>query len=297
MSRTPRTVIPRTPSIPLLAALLIPACSSVGAPSGEPVREARSADGLALAYEASGAGEPALVFVHGWCCDRAFWRHQLEVFSRERLVVALDLGGFGESGVERASWTLEALSADVAAVVDDVGCSEVVLVGHSMGGPVALLAVPRISARVRGVIGVDSLHDVEFRYPPDFLEETARAFRADFAGCMEASIRSMFPAGADPGLVEWVIARASSSEREPALALFESFPDFDLATTLSSARVPVRCINAASGSGSPETDFETNRRYADYDAVLMEGVGHFPMLERPREFETHLRAWLAELAP
>lgn len=281
--------------VPVLL-LLFCACSSVRNPPAAAPRPARSADGLPVAYEVRGAGEPALVFVHGWCCDRTFWRFQMEGFARDHRVVALDLGGCGESGMERESWTLEALSLDVAAVVAEVGCAEVVLVGHSMGAPVALLAVPRITARVRGVIAVESLHDVEFRYPPGFLTETARSFAADFPRTMEASVRSMFPASADPGLIEWVIARTSAAARGPALSLLESLAAFDLGATLRAAGVPVRCINAAPRAGLPATAIEGNRRYADYDAILMEGVGHFPMLERPRDFEAHLRAWLAELA-
>ena len=45
----------------------------------------------------TGQGTPALVFVHGWSCDRSYWAGQLEAFSRDFTVVAPDLGGHGES--------------------------------------------------------------------------------------------------------------------------------------------------------------------------------------------------------
>jgi len=56
-----------------------------------------SADGIHIAYEAYGEGTPALVFVHGWSCDRSHWAAQLQPFSRQFKVVAVDLAGHGES--------------------------------------------------------------------------------------------------------------------------------------------------------------------------------------------------------
>jgi pimeloyl-ACP methyl ester carboxylesterase len=62
---------------------------------------------------------------------------------------------------------------------------------------------------------------------------------------------------------------------------------------LAAVRVPIRCINAA----SMPTRVETNRRYApDFDAVIMQQVGHFPMLERPEEFNRLLAQAVAEIA-
>jgi pimeloyl-ACP methyl ester carboxylesterase len=57
---------------------------------------ALSPDGFSIAYETLGEGSPALVFVHGWSCDRSYWAAQLEPFSRDFRVVAVDLAGQGE---------------------------------------------------------------------------------------------------------------------------------------------------------------------------------------------------------
>ncbi len=67
-----------------------------------------SADGVRVAYEVRGTGTPALVFIHGWSCDRSYWAGQLETFSREFQVVAIDLAGHGESGFGRQPWTIGA---------------------------------------------------------------------------------------------------------------------------------------------------------------------------------------------
>jgi len=112
-----------------LAAVL--AVAGMGAPVD---RSAVSADGIEISYRVEGAGEPALVFVHGWACDRSHWDAQVDAFSARTKVVTIDLAGHGRSGKNRASWTIPAFGADIAAVLDREDIRRAVLIGHSMGG-------------------------------------------------------------------------------------------------------------------------------------------------------------------
>jgi pimeloyl-ACP methyl ester carboxylesterase len=264
-------------------------------PSGAP-REGvvPAADGVSITYEIHGEGEPALVLVHCWACHRGFWREQVAAFASDRSVVVLDLPGHGASGRDRAEWTLEAYAADVARVVDHLGLARVVLVGHSMGGPVSLLAAPALHDRLAGIVCVDTLHDADFAYPAEAMEQWAAAMAADYEGAMRFGVTGMVPS--DEALREWIIGQALEADRQATTTLIRSFATFDLAAALSAAGAPVRCINAAPyGEMSLPTAVETNRRYADFDAVLMEGVGHYPHLERPAEFNERMRAILTEL--
>ena len=86
-----------------------------------------SADSVMIYYEAHGQGDPALVFVHGWSCDRSYWSRQVESFKDKYLVVTIDLAGHGQSGTNRTEWTMERFGDDVAAVVNKFGLEEVVL--------------------------------------------------------------------------------------------------------------------------------------------------------------------------
>jgi hypothetical protein len=92
-----------------------------------------SSDGVRIAYEVHGEGSPALVFVHGWSCDRSYWAGQFEPFSRQFKVVAVDLAGHGDSGLERRAWTIQSFGDDVASVVKKLRLGRVILIGHSMG--------------------------------------------------------------------------------------------------------------------------------------------------------------------
>jgi pimeloyl-ACP methyl ester carboxylesterase len=69
----------------------------------------------------------------------------------------------------------------------------------------------------------------------------------------------------------------------------------DTKTLLKEAKVPVRCINSAGGFAFHNpTAIAVNKKYADFDAVLISDVGHFPMLEKPEEFNQKLRDVLKE---
>ena len=253
-----------------------------------------SFDGLEVAYDVRGAGEPALVLVHCWTCNRAFWREQIDLLAESHRVVQLDLGGHGASRGEREAWTIEAAARDVEAVVEAVGLESFVLIGHSMGGPVSLVAASRMPGRVEAVVCVDTLHNAELRMPPEQVEPFAKQLEADFAGTMNGFAEA-FPQ-MDRELAQWIAEQAAQTEPAAAVALLRELATFDVGAGLQAAKVPVRCVNAAPGRPQvPETTIEINRKYGDFDAVLLEDVGHFLHLERPKAFNDLLVKTLASL--
>lgn len=274
-----------------LAALFVGA-----APGAAGVKQgtARAEDGLSISYDVRGQGKTALVFVHCWACDRTFWREQVEPLAKKYRVVTVDLGGHGASGADRPKWTVAGLGGDVEAVVLALKLDRVVLVGHSMGGPVALDAARRMPGRVAGIVAVDSLHDIEKRVPRETAEKLAALYEEDFPGTMSAMVQAMFPRTADPSVVGFVATRAAAARPGPAVALLRDYPDLDLAAWMEAARVPVRAIQAGPPL-SPVTKLGTNRKHGNYDASFMDGVGHYLMLERPAEFNRRLEAAVAEV--
>ncbi len=241
----------------------------------------RSADGTEIVYSERGSGPTALVFIHGGLADRAFWDPQLSGLSDEFRVVAIDLGGHGASGRSRAGWTISAFAEDVRAVVEALGLKRVVLIGNSMGGPVALEAARLLSGRVIGVVGVDTLQDATVRLDPAMFHERAEAFRKDFAGTCRALVDSLFHPGARKELHAWAERRMCAMPPEIVADMMDGFGSYDMAASFRGAGVPIRAIN---GDLWP-TRIDRNREVApDFDAVVMKDAGHYPMLERPNEF-------------
>jgi sigma-B regulation protein RsbQ len=257
----------------------------------------RADDGLSLVCDARGKGDTALIFLHGWCGDREYWKHQVDAFAADYRVVALDQAGHGESGKKRAVWTADGLAADVQAVVKALGLKRVILVGHSMGGPVALLAAKRMPGTAVAVIGVDTLQNAEFKMPEEVSKKFLSDFEKDFKGTLDAGLSGLLHEKSDPDLKKWLTTRAAAQDQKMALGLMRDLTGLDTKTLLKEAKTPVRCINSGGGfQFFTPTAIEVNKKYADFNAVLIEGVGHYPMLEKPAEFNEKLRETLKEFA-
>jgi pimeloyl-ACP methyl ester carboxylesterase len=255
---------------------------------------ATAPDGVAIAYTVSGSGSPVLVFIHGWMCDQTYWAAQAAAFSETHTVVTIDLAGHGESGMEREGWPLMAFGADVEAVVETLDLDPVILVGHSMGGPVALEAARLMPERVIGVVGVDTLQDADHEYDPEQMVPFLASFESDFPGRCRGLVVSMFLEEANPALVERIAADMSSGPPEIGIALLRGYIDYDAAAAFTAVPVaiPIRCINSTMYA----TNVEGNRAYhEDFDAVEVEDVGHFLMIERPEEFNGLLEQIIADL--
>jgi pimeloyl-ACP methyl ester carboxylesterase len=248
-----------------------------------------SPDGVKLAYEVQGKGEPALVLVHCWGCNRGFWKDTTALLKGEpRAVLSLDLPGHGESGANRTAWTIEAFGEDVAAVVRKAGFKRVILVGHSMGGDVVVEAARKLKKETAGVILVDTLLDVDDRTPP---EETARRlalFKSDFKGTVETTSRQfLFRPQTKPELVASVTKTIGDMDPAVATACLESAWTYDPRPALKEISVPIRAIN---GDLFP-TNIPAFRKYASkYSVTILPGTSHYPMLEVPETFTSLLKA-------
>jgi len=250
-------------------------------------------DKVTIVYSAGGGGEPALLFIHGGLADRSFWDAQLKAFAGRHRVVALDLPGHGESGINRKKWGLPEFAADVAAVVRAERLTKVVLIGNSLGGPVACEAALLLPGKAVGVVGVDTFQSLDYKTTPQEARQRAEAFRADFAGSVKAMTRSLFQPDADPKIIADAEERMSRTSPNAAYALFLSLGGFDPAVAARKLTVPLRAIN---GDLYPTDVAAVKKIKPDFEAVIMKHMGHYPMLERPDEFNRLLAGVIAGLS-
>jgi len=271
--------------------LVAVACASTG--ETQLPERVRSADGVRIAFEVAGRGETTVVLIHCGFCDQSVWRYQIGPLSQRYQVVTLDLAGHGVSGAEREVWSVSAFAGDVEAVLDAVSAERVVLVGSSLGGAVALAAAERMPGRVIAVIGVDTFQDIA-RPPvlPEVLRKQLEPFAQDFAGTCPRLVDALLLDDADPGLVSELQQLMCSIPAERALAIWDGLVDWRPHEVMAGLDIPIRAINGS----QVQTDVEAIRkRVGDFDAVVLEGVGHFPMLERPELFNEHLLSMLQDL--
>jgi pimeloyl-ACP methyl ester carboxylesterase len=231
--------------------------------------------------------------VHGWACDRTYWKHQVEHFSKSHTVVALDLAGHGESGIDRKKWSMEAFGLDVTAVIEKLELEEVILVGHSMGGSVCLEAAARLAEHVTALVPVDTFFDVEQKLSRKQANRFLSPFRIDFTAAARSYIGdNMFTPGTDPLLEETIITDMSHAPPDVALGALEELLTYDTPSALGRIHIPIRCIN----SDKYITRIETARKYASaFDVSLVPGTGHFLMMEKPDAFNRVLSEVVKDL--
>ena len=235
---------------------------------------------------------PALIFVHGWSCDRSYWKAQIGPFTKKFEVVFVDLAGHGESGLGRKSWTIEAFGDDVASVVKKLGLKRVILIGHSMGGDVIAETARQLHGAVIGLIMIDTYKKLGPGRPPEQVEAFVAKLRTDFKDSTNALVRSMFVQSSDSSLVKWVAKDMSSAP--PAIALDALSHSFNYSRqmphTLEEIKLPVIAIN----SDNSPTDTASMDHYG-VQVMIMNGVGHFMMMEDPDRFNRLLQTAIDKL--
>ncbi len=251
-----------------------------------------SSDGQKIHYKESGSGSTTLIFIHGWLGNTEWWAGQQKYFSSQYHIVQLDLAGHGKSDASRQEWTSAKYADDIKAVADAIDPNEIILVGHSMSGAYVLEASLKIP-KVKAIILIDTLKNLDESFTKEQTEEVLSQYRKDFKYTVENFLpQFLFAEGTPRTVKERVQHEFLHNEPELAINALRPLYKTDFKAFAKQVQVPVIAIN----SDASPTDIEANRKYLkDYDYVTIEGVGHYPMLEKPDEFNTILDGVIQKL--
>ena len=251
---------------------------------------ALSFDSERIAYDVVGKGKTALIFIHGWSCDGRYWQKQIPVFAKEYQVITVDLAGHGHSSLDRSEFSMLSFANDVKAVIDKENIDRAILIGHSMGGGVIAEAARLMPEKVAGIVGVDTLQNVAERTPQSVIDEMVKPFESDFKSAAQNFASQMFPKGADQQLMNWIKEDMSSAPKGIALSAFRNYlgqyVSGEAAIVFKYITIPVVSINSRLWPTAPE---ENRKHIKNYQLFYIEETGHFPMLEKPEEFNMLLK--------
>jgi pimeloyl-ACP methyl ester carboxylesterase len=254
------------------------------------VAESVSVGGVRLVYDTAGAGDPPMVFIHGWCCDRSFFAPQFAHFAASHEVAAMDLRGHGDSdrpGPGAGPYDLDTLAGDVFSVAAAAGFARPVLVGHSLGALVGLVCAAR-EHDIAALVMVD---------PAPITNEKAKKFFRESAGAVAAdedgSWRTNFVEGmflpSDTARREAILGQMPTGPPGIAAEIMRAMGEFD-AAVLAQAGVPVLSI----GSARPGNSSADLRRLCPAITIGQTvGSGHFNMLEVPGQVNAMIERFLA----
>jgi pimeloyl-ACP methyl ester carboxylesterase len=253
-----------------------------------------------ISYSLSGEGDVAVVLMHGWCINKEYWKAQQVYLSKKYKVVALDLGGHGQSGKNRTDWTVEEYARDVMALIKTLQLKKVILVGHSMSGDIMLQVAKEIPEKIIGLIGIDNLKNIGSGFTPEQRKEMDQFYSAlssDYKTTAAAFCRKyLFPPNyPDTGSVNRVVKDVQ--EMDPGIAI-ETLQQSDLfflreASFLSRMKVPLHLIV----SDYTPMNKDTVKKYCPKGLFVktIHGTGHYPMIEQPELFNKLLGETIDEI--
>jgi pimeloyl-ACP methyl ester carboxylesterase len=236
-------------------------------------------DGVGLAYEEGGVGGRPVLLVHGILCDRRYLAPQFDHFSRRCRTVSVDLRGHGESDAPEQDYTIDGFADDLAWSCDRLDLERPLVVGHSLGGIVALALAASHPDLVRGVVALDSVllpPGDRSQFMPTFL---ARLRSDDYLPAIRDYFTHLAGPTATGPLLDWILAEIAHVPRRVAVSIWENgFFGFDTAKAAAACSAPFLYLDA----GTPNVDLG---RLGGLCPQLVSGrtvgAGHFHQLEVP----------------
>ena len=257
-----------------------------------PAGESRFAtlDGLRIHYVNYGKGSDALVLIHGWTCNVDHWRDQVADFARRNRVIAIDLPGHGESDKPQITYSMDLFARAVDAVMRDAKVRRAVLVGHSMGTPVARQFYRKYPEKTLAIVIVDgALRPFADKATMDRMIEGFRGPN------YKDTLRQMFAAMKGPGLTaeaqERIRASSSSTPQYVVVSAMEGMTDPSIWVD-DKINVPVLAILAKNPFYPPDIEQAFRGIAPNLEFQMWDGVGHFIMIEKPKEFNETVLVFL-----
>jgi len=274
-------------------------CLLTGALAAETPSRFTTLDNLKIHYQSYGTGKQAVVFIHGWTCDLTFWRAQSPVYEKRRSLL-IDLPGHGLSGKPDIPYTQDLFARAIDAVMRDSGVDKAVLVGHSMGTPVALTFLQRYPEKVAGIVIVDGFipqppkDDAERQKRAAQSAEMVKTYRSpQYKSAMEGMFPFMFTEQTPAPMRDEIRTKMTAATQYVVASAMEGM--MALEPPKGPFHVPAMAIMVKRPS---QANYEEYLRSLFPDLrtyQAWEGAGHFLMMEQPERFNTALTGFLDRL--
>ena len=277
--------IPKVPGflVLLLAGLLAACDGSQNRPEELTVYDSTKYQRVSINYEISGDHDTTLVFIHGWNLNMRYWDDQVRHFKPRYRILNLDLAGHGNSGKDRIHWTVENFARDITNIMQKEGIEKAVLIGHSIGGNIALQISASAPEKILRIIAVDCFKNVGFEITEDFrtgFQDHYAKFKRNYAEMADEVARDNTRTK-DREVINRIVKDYKSADPKVALAVYQNVIQSQAMEKAQLRRLPFKLFLI--NSDYRPIDEEALAKYAPfgYEIIPVYGAGHFPMVEQP----------------
>jgi pimeloyl-ACP methyl ester carboxylesterase len=260
-------------------------------------------DSLGVHYESYGASGEALVFIHGWTCDLTFWRGQQALYDHpNRRALLIDLPGHGSSDKPHRAYPVEFFARAVEAVMRDAQIERGVLIGHSLGGPIAYAFLREFPEKASALVLVDAFVARHMAGPAN--RPAAAAYFAGVARSLQGvrgernfaeRVESCFTQQTTPALRAEIRAKMAATPKYVRIAALSSISSLGPPPDDETFDLPAIAIQAA--EPGTQARFELMRSiFPNMQLDGWTGAGHFLMMEDPQRFNADVEQFLARVS-
>lgn len=235
------------------------------------------------------AARNALVFIHGWTCNSEFWKESINAFPQYK-VIAIDLPGHGLSDKPRVNYSMEYFAKAIDTVMRNAKVEKAVLVGHSMGTPIARQFYRLYPEKTLGIVIVDGA--LKSFFPKAFADSLVAQFRADYKTTSSKFVDGMLAVVKDERLRNEIRASMASTPDYVAISAMEGMADESIWTD-DKITVPVLAVMAPSPFWPKDVKEIFTSIAPDIDFQMWSDVSHFLHMEKPKEFNDAVAAFVA----
>jgi pimeloyl-ACP methyl ester carboxylesterase len=229
-------------------------------------------------YEVLGRGRP-LLFLHDWVGSWRYWIPTMQAASRSFRAYAIDMWGFGDSAKNSAYYSIEQQSALLNEFMGSMGINKVAIIGHGLGAVAALLYAERNPDSVDRMLAVSYPYQIN-------------------------AINDRFQSSDPVELADWLLGRTpvteaawSEASKCDPIAISTSWSgiqSLDLPILPNRANRPVLLVHGRNDPAIAPPDLEEASLWDENThCVILEGSGHFPMLDEPSKFNRLLTDFLS----
>jgi pimeloyl-ACP methyl ester carboxylesterase len=238
-----------------------------------------------------GDGSLPVVFVHSLAGNTQQWSAQLRHIRTTRRGIALDLRGHGQSSSpENDDYAIDSMAQDIQMAMDQLGIQRFILIGHSMGGSVAVAYAGAYPQRVAGLLLVDPSGD-STQMPDEVVQQ--------YLGALESEAYSSFVEG------YWGQLLTGSTETTRAKVM-QDLRDTPKTTVVGVFKElfkynPVPALERYDGpklsviTSTNETPFSVHNLVPNLPHKMITGTGHWLQLDKPEEYNQIMDEFLSSV--